>query len=260
MDPTHMCTKCNRIFANERNLEQHALKNSCKNVTCYCKICGKGFSSESSMYRHMRTICKVKKENEKNNDDDKYEQLEKKFEKKLEQKYEELIKEFKTKSIKCEKNNNVIINNGTINNIIMVKYGNEDMARFSKSEILNAIKGYFSPIELTRVVHFNKNYPEYHNIYIPNMRDKYAMVYNGVQWNLVEAKALIDTIYEDKKNYFESTIEEFVGSLSLSKMKALERWLADDDNSKKIKEVKNALKLILYNNKNIPLATKKLIE
>lgn len=33
-----------------------------------------------------------------------------------------------------------------------------------------------STLKLTDTIHFNPKHPEYHNIYIPSMKDKYAMV------------------------------------------------------------------------------------
>ena len=50
---------------------------------------------------------------------------------------------------------------------------------------------------------FNPDYPEYHNVYISSMKDKYAMMYDGHNWNLVMKKDLIDKIYDDNKNYIE---------------------------------------------------------
>ena len=51
--------------------------------------------------------------------------------------------------------------------------------------MLNVLKnGYYSTLKLTEAVHFNAKYPEFHNIYITNMKDKYAMMYDGVNWAL----------------------------------------------------------------------------
>ena len=70
--------------------------------------------------------------------------------------------------------NNNKINNGTINNnIVLIGYGKEDLAKIDKKDILKSLKkGFYSTIQLTESVHFNPKYPEYHNVYISNIKDK----------------------------------------------------------------------------------------
>ena len=66
-------------------------------------------------------------------------------------------------------------------------------------------------------------------------------------------------IYNDKKNYIESNINNFVNSLSQSKKNALERWLKcdeDNENDEKIKRIKEQLKMILYNNRELVIKSK----
>jgi hypothetical protein len=66
--------------------------------------------------------------------------------------------------------------------------------------------GYNSTVKLTEAVHFNPNFPEYHNVYISNMKDKYAMMHDGTQWTLITKEDLISKIYEDKKSYIEENL------------------------------------------------------
>lgn len=79
------------------------------------------------------------------------------------------------------KMNNGTVNNGTIdNNIVLIGYGKEDLANIDKNDIIKSLKkGFYSTIQLTEAVHFNLKYPEYHNVYISNIKDKYAMLYDG---------------------------------------------------------------------------------
>jgi hypothetical protein len=97
---------------------------------------------------------------------------------------------------------NNTINNGTVINatINLVGYGSEDLTKLDKADILKALQsGYNSTLKLTEAVHFNPKHPEYHNVYISNMKDKYAMMYDGNQWTLTTKEDLISKIYEDKK-------------------------------------------------------------
>ena len=55
--------------------------------------------------------------------------------------------------------------------------------------ILQALKRRTSAVPvMTENIHFNSKYPEFHNVYISNMNQKYAMVYNGKGWILKDKK------------------------------------------------------------------------
>ena len=246
-----------------------------------CKLCGNKFNSNISMYRHMRTACKVKKQEDVTKEDIlerllKLEEDNKKI-KKLEEdnkkikKLEEDNKKLK-KEIKKLKSGKPLINNGTINtnngtintnngtintnnNIVLIGYGREDMTKIDKKEILESMKkGFYSTIQLTDTVHFNPKYPEYHNIYISNIKDKYAMMYDGKNWTLTTKTELIDRLYDDKKYFIEDNLEDFCNSITGSQKRALERWINIDDEHDKIKEVKERIKLLLCNKRDIPLS------
>jgi hypothetical protein len=232
------------------------------------------------MYRHMSSYCKIKKQEfeEKHEIFNRLKSLEESNKqlieknKKLETDNKKLKKDVRvikatsdkiavitpnTINNKCTTNNN--INTGTVVNatINLVGYGNEDLSKISKVDILKALQtGYKSTIKLTEAVHFNPDFPEYHNIYISNMKDKYAMMHDGKQWTLTTKEDLISKIYEDKKSYIEENLEEFVKSLHPSRKRALARWLDTDDEDKKIKEIKENIKLLLYNSKNMIIDVK----
>jgi regulator of replication initiation timing len=224
------------------------------------------------MYRHTKHTCKVKK-----NEDIKRDKI---FERlmKLEEDNKELLKlkkqstqilienkQLKLEISKIKKSNNVINNihnenKGTINNnIVLIGCGNEDISKIDRNDILKGIKnGFYSTVKLTDAIHFNPKYPEYHNVYISNMKDKYAMMYDGMDWTLITKDDLIDKLYEEKKMYIEQNLDEFYESLTKSQINALERWMDTDDDHDKIKEIKEKIKLLLYNKRRIPLKIKEL--
>ncbi|VBB17718.1 hypothetical protein YASMINEVIRUS_181 [Yasminevirus sp. GU-2018] len=321
--PDYICDKCDREFTQKSNLDYHINNNACKSFSHFCKWCRKGFTTPSSMYRHMRLNCAVKKEEDgkkteifeqlvskekRNNklaklvvnndnesdgnsdecseDDNKVsvsrqnklekenellkkelESIKKKFKhfEKIEEEVKDLkkikkeVKDLKqvvatTKSITKVNNKTVNNNNGVIinGNVTLIGYGQEDLTKLKKTELLKILQqGYHSTIKLTEAVHFNPKYPEYHNVYISNIKDKYAMMFDGKNWTLTTKEELINKIYDDKKNYIEENLEEFMDSLSASRKKALERWLETDDNDNKIKEIKDSIKLLLYNQRKM---------
>lgn len=281
-----VCGDCNKMFTRKANLEYHVEKNACKKQDYECKLCGIGFTTKTSMYRHIRISCKVKKEDdiEKNSIYEKLIKIQEDNEKikktvledneklrkqmiKNNKKYQDDKKELKKqlddmkKLIKKDGKNTTIntgdVNNGTIHNgdnynIILVGYGHEDISKIDKKELLKAIQsGYDSTLKLAETMHFNPKHPEYHNVYIPNMKDKYAMMFDGKDWNLTMKDDLINKIYDDKKNYIEENIDDFVESMTVSRKKALDRWLETDDEDERILKVKNEIKLLLYNKRNV---------
>tara|TARA_B110000908_G_C9981622_1_gene325764 strand:+ start:274 stop:432 length:159 start_codon:yes stop_codon:yes gene_type:complete len=49
------------------------------------------------------------------------------------------------------------------------------------------------------------------------------MLYDGNNWTLTRRIELINRLYEDKKNYIEDIMEEFIDSLNNSQVIALQR-------------------------------------
>jgi hypothetical protein len=200
---------------------------------------------------------KMKEEFEKNNK--KHEKEKKEFKKKDKEREKEIKllkqqinKKEKTNSIQINGNNtnNVSnnINQGVINNVTLIAFGSEDLTKLDKKDVIAAIRcGYNSVTNLTKTIHFNPKYPEYQNIYISNIKDTYAMMYDGKKWNLTFKEDLINRIYEDKKDYIDENFDEFVKSLSESSKNSLRRWLDTDENDKKISLIKKKLKVLLYN-------------
>ena len=48
---------------------------------------------------------------------------------------------------------------------------------------------------ITELIHYNTLYPEFQNVYIPNMNQKYCMIYNGVDWLLKDKDEVVDSLY-----------------------------------------------------------------
>ena len=265
----HICDKCKKEFQRVAHLDYHIKHDACKKHNSFCKYCNKGFTSNISRNRHMRLYCKVRKHEEEKKLDilNRLILLEEKN-KTLEEKNKVLENEIN--KIKNKKTNNVItttnnnaINNGTVinNHINLVAYGREDMSKIDTKEILKVLrKGYDSTLRLTETVHFNPKYPEYHNVYITNMKDKYAMMYDGKSWNLTIKEDLINRLYDDKKDYIEANVEDFVNFLTKSQKNALDRWANTDEEDNKIKRLKERIKLLLYNSRDVPINTQKHID
>src|SRR5690606_27490223 len=106
-------------------------------------------------------------------------------------------------------------------------------------------------------IHFNPDHPENHNVYISNIKTKYAMVHDGIKWNARSKTDTVDRIYDDKKAIIEENLDEHKNSLSVSRQNAINRWLGTDENDPKITKVKEDLKLLLYNNRDMVINAQK---
>ena len=256
----HKCFKCNKIFSKKSLYTEHInKKKKCDEIQYdkQCSYCTKIFTTKSSVTRHIKNSCKIykKTEEDKRMIYDKLLELEKKIDK-LQNENNKLKKNNYGKNIV---NNIGIHNNGIINNnITVVACGKEDITKINIKSILNAVsKGYKSPVQLTKVIHFNDRHPEYQNVYIPSVKGSYAMVYDGNEWKLMHKNDLIESIYMDKKYYIEENLEDFAKSLSDYKIRALKRWIESDDNDdKSIKSIKKDIEYLLYNERNKPINNK----
>ena len=264
----YICDKCGKSFKRKNNLDYHVFKNVCKNKKYMCQYCGNTFNTKVSMHRHVRETCKKRIEEDKRRDEI-YERL---------LKLEESNNELKNQNAKIMKDNehlknkmtngstknnieSVNINNGIQYNINLSGYGKEDMSKIDKTDIIKAFKsGFNSTLKLTEAMHFNPKYPEFHNVYISSMKNQYAMMYDGTEWSLVMKEDLIDKLYDNKRDFIEENLDEFVSSLSKSQVSALYRWLNADEEHPYIKKIKNGIKLMLYNKRFMVINNKCLIE
>ncbi|CAH6421766.1 Hypothetical protein KVN_LOCUS452 [uncultured virus] len=240
-----------------------------------CNYCGKEFSRSDVLSRHINKYCKKKKE-----DDSQKEQIFKKLLEKLDfiEKQNHVIieenKELKneifimknnpSKKIKnklnngtINKTNNNIIDNSQTFNIQLVAYGKENYDKLTDKEyriIIN--KGFKSIQEMVKALHFNKNRPENHNIYISNIRDNYVMIYDGNKWELRNRKETIQELFIAKKDILVDKFDELLDKLPEHAINKFERFINDVQDDKIKEGILEELKLMLYNNKNIPMKTK----
>ncbi len=249
----NVCPICNKLFKRLENLTRHLNKKVCEKKNFCCKYCKHKFSHKTNLYRHVREDCLMKKQSDAEKDNIYKRLLE------LEKENEELKNKLNTKGKKKIINNvnNATTINGDNNVLILVKCGCEDIGKIDKNELMNVFRsGYRAALKMTETVHFNSKYPEFQNVYISNMKDKYAMAYNGSTWSLTTKTDVIDKLYDNSKSYIEDNIDDFRDSLTKGQKASLERYLNTDDNDDKIKAIKEEIKLLLYNKREIPMQTK----
>jgi hypothetical protein len=224
---TYTCSHCKDTFTRKWNLKRHIEKQVCYNES------------------DLNEIGKMKKD------------IEEQFEKKLEEEIKKIREEIKD----SKSTTNVYVDNrgSTVNNnYFLVTFGKENIDEIDQNKILECMQGGFmSTLKLTEAVHFDPQKPENHNIYISNKKDQYIEIYQDGKWKSTMKDDIIEDLYNNKKDYIEDNMELFLDQLTKTQKDGLRRYLGTDENDLTIKNIKKEIKLLLYNNRNIPQKTKK---
>ena len=175
------------------------------------------------------------------------------------------LKNKSNKIVNSTQNAENIQNNNNCNNKIqnvhneikIIAYGKEDLSHILEKDykmILN--KGFKSVPALMESIHFNKNKPENHNIYISNMRDNHVLIYDGNEWQLKERDDLLQEIVYNKSDILNKKFDELVDQLDEFTIRKFNRFLDKKDDDAIINSIKKDLKLLMYNKRKIVENTK----
>jgi hypothetical protein len=158
----------------------------------------------------------------------------------LNTKYNELLKLCKIHPKTLQKINNQLINsnnninNGTINNntINIVKFGSEDLNKvLSQSEILKILNRKMCSLEESiKTIHFNDKRPEFKNIYITNLKDKYAYIYNGSKFIAVLKADILEELVDIHFENIEYSADEYKHKLQPKTIEVLEKFIEKMNN------------------------------
>ena len=91
------------------------------------------------------------------------------------------------------------------------------------------------------------------------MSHPHAMVYNGLNWEIVPKNDVINQLFDDKQCFLITTYRDIKGSLKTSTRRKFERFMNEPDKSV-IEGLKENIKLLLYNKRDIPQNTFKSIK
>lgn len=213
-----------------------------------CELCNKIFSSRFTKYEHKKKACKFK-----NNffTDSNHELIElKKKNKELEKSVNELKELFtkihpKTlkklnKDLGNNITNNTIINN-TINNTNItinktyVNFNTDiDYKMLSENQILYILKRCnFSLEESIKTVHFNKEFPEYSNIFITNLKDNIAYIFDGNKFVAMSKDEVLNDLIVTHMNEIEVSAETYKNKINPHNRNSLDKFIENMNNNKK---------------------------
>ena len=163
-------------------------------------------------------------------------------------------------------NNNNNINTGTINNTInnlnIVKFGTEELNKIlSTSEILKILNKKMSSLEESiKMIHFNDMRPEFKNIYITNLKDQYAYIYNGRKFIAVLKSDILEELVDNHIDNIEYSTDEYKKKLDKKTIEVLDKFIdkmndedefIDKEHKKSYPNFKsyniNKIKMMIYN-------------
>jgi hypothetical protein len=269
----HMEYESPKISSNQLTssaLSQQESAQNQLNGKIICKYCNQEFKHIQSRWRHEQK-CKLIEKQSTTIEKSEIVEL-KKENAEIKSMLAELLKSSKIhpKTLqKINKNlingNNNTLNSGTVNNntIQIVKFGSEDIKSIlSTKEIKNILNCRYKAIEESiKKVHFNDDRPEYRNIYITNLRDNIAYVYNGNKFEAVQKHSIINQLIDQHMNNIEVSLEDYKNKLPERTVEILDKLIEklqdehtsmiDEENNKEFKNYRmfkiNEVKLMIYN-------------
>lgn len=266
--PEYECDRCHKMFNKKSNYNKHMKrKNPCSLPQFKCEFCSKNFTYKGNLSRHINNVCREKRERDKNIE---MEQQINRIEQKVEEQMKEMKEEIKNLETQNKQlqviNSGNVVNNVNINNTIkIVAYGKEDVDSILSNEDFKKIlnRGMGSVPELVKRIHFDRNIPVNHNIYISNLRDSYVFTYDGDTWRLNNREETLKNLYGHSSNILINKFEELKDKdLGRKIVEKYERCLdyVEDEEDNHTKEVREELKKLLYENRGIVEQTKKQLQ
>ena len=282
---THTCERCLKVFDKKSNYLTHqkrkfqckshetitnnqinqinstlSLINSDNNINTIvinsnkCPKCGKHFYHKGNVKVHLEKSCKIVK-NEQQQIINALKQM--------------LINQTPTNVTNNVTNNNINIDNSTTNNnttnntqniqVNIFSAGKEDLSRLSQEDILRiCTAGTYYPIVAAEVIHCNKNYPEFQNFLISNLRSATGLVYANDGWISKTHDELLTSLMRIDKKHVSSLIKDLKVD-DKYKVK-LESTRDEIDTNESKEHQKPKIKAALYNASKMIVKNKKVKE
>ena len=277
---TYTCNICNKLYSSYQSLWIHNKKfhspnvsnnspnvsnnspnvssNICPNKTL-CKYCNKKYSTPQNRWKHEQK-CKLKKTamDEMN--------ILKETINELKNQVSSLLKDKgKIHHKTLQKINNQLnnINNGSIINNTYVKFGDLEYEKILNNNQIKHIlnKQYKCLEESIKQIHFNEDIPEYNNVFITNMKDDIAYVFNGKQFISIRKNEMLNDLIDTHIKEINLSLEKNKNKLNEKYVTKLEKFLdmlndddtkfTDHDNQRTYNSYKaykiNSIKLLIYN-------------
>ena len=235
-----------------------------------CKYCDKKYAHKQSLFKHLK-ICKEREKDEAVKDSmNKLVNLLNEELSEIRQEHRKEKEEYKNEIKKrdlqivdlIQKAGISTINNITNNiqnNFKLLNYKDSDTSHLTENDYIKCLEHYnFCVPHIIRKIHFNPKKPENHNIYISNLKNSYIMIYMNNKWKVKNREEIISKIIDDKQVLLEKKIQEWVesGKRYPKIMAKFSRYIEKREENDVINAIKEDIKLLLYNSRNMILEKK----
>ena len=171
------------------------------------------------------------------------------------QKKDQMIKKLTNKLQINYNTNNVIVTN-------ILNYKDTDISHLTANDYVRAIQQVNDAIPtIMKKIHFNPQKPENMNIYIPNIKDKYILIFNENEWQIKSRSKEVNDLIEDKyfilkewydENLRDRDISENMDQESYNFLKKnFEKFDANIENDETKQIIKDEIIMFLYNKRNM---------
>jgi hypothetical protein len=230
-----------------------------------CKNCGKIFTRNDNLQRHIKYRCvkqeiTILREQLAKKDEEQHKIIESAVREEMKKQMKKQIK--KSSKTNTNSNNRTInqnlqqqnnINNTTINNHnITIELGTEKLSEvFTHKQQKNILeKGYNSLRELIQHVHFNPNYTQFQNLSITNMLGPfgYKYVQDAKDFIIIKKDDLLKELVETRMYDIEEFLENCKGTmLTEKKVKTVSDFIEKMEDKKYASEKIKKLLVDVYN-------------
>ena len=219
----------------------------------YCKYCEKIYSTSSNLSKHLKKCDEKKKTDEANLHMKELVKLlneqKQEFQNELEKKNDQIKELIKKAGI-----SNSTITQNIQNNIKLLAYDKTDISDLTEKDFIRCFNHNNMCVpHLLKRIHFNRKKPENHNVLLSNLKSGHIMLYDGKQWNTFNRDEVIDDIFDEKHDILEQKYEEWIdiGKDYPIIYHKFRRYLEKVNNDVVMKKIKEEMKFVLYNNRNV---------
>ena len=147
----------------------------------------------------------------------------------------------------CTINNTT--NNNTQNIVIVNNYGKENTDYLTVDKIKKLLdRPYDSIQDLIKMLHFNVDHPENHNVKITNKKEQFALVWNDPIWELRKKKSVVKDMVDKGYMMIDTTHDEVSYDTNKTNKKYVKFQDNYEDDSTNIKDkIEEEAEIVIFN-------------
>ena len=220
-----------------------------------CKYCNKLFKYRQGMYRHIKYTCKKNKDEDfkelarlMNEKDKQIMEKDSRLDK-MQKQIDKLANKLQIQNI----NHGMIQNNNNHNNVViqLLNHKDTDYSHLTHKDYMACINDCNKCVKtLVEKVHFNKNKPENHNIYLSNIKGKYVMIFKENEWQIRDKREQIDDLYDYNEMVLDMWYDEYKERYP-NIIRSFQRYLTNKDENDILNKVKDEILEMLYNKRKM---------